>query len=87
MQPNEYKYMPSQLPFLPNPKTHSSGGSLALVGLQAPEEGHSIPRLSLQLPVADQFGNELSLLVQAHSADDTVQSEGTGREGGGGGVR
>lgn len=47
-----------------------------VAGLEAPEEGHSVPRLTFELPVADQLRNELGLLVQTHAADDAVQSEG-----------
>ena len=50
---------------LPLPSTYSGVGSVAMVvgGLQSPQERDTITRLSLQLPVVHQLGDELGLLV------------------------
>ena len=54
--------------------THSSRCPLSLVaGLHPAEERDTVTGLSLQLPVADQLGNELGLLVQANAADDPIK--------------
>ena len=42
-------------------------------GLQPSQEGDSVSRLPLQLPVADELRYELRLLVQTHSTDDAIQ--------------
>ena len=53
------------------------GCPLAVVaGLHPAQERHSVAGLPLQLPEADQFRNELRLLVETHAPYDPIQAGG-----------
>ena len=55
--------------------THRRNGLLLVLvdGLQPTKERHPVSRLALQLPVADELGDELRLFVEGNPVDDAVE--------------